>query len=414
MKHLLIIVALISILMGEESIEDNNFNVSGKISSYYSKVVFTKSDDSKSDMSMYYMATQLNIDYSNNNFYFQATPYIYGYDTSNGNKIKSPNNEVPYKKTDIFFRSLYMSYTIEAWTVGVGVLPFSNSMPMKFSDDSIQDGVGLNTLNDNTLMAVFGIYTTENSKTIFGVGKMDQDMLETGNYISDYLRDETEIYFVINTYEHEKWSFTNQIMYINMKYDSKDLSDIYLYGLGVSWDDTAESGLVIYNVAAGSMYQNNSTNAKDEIFTNVFGDTSTGEATQKAYPDSFALDNNTYYGASNLLGLRYEMDLLTLETFINVEWFHTMGDWTSGNQGNIYNGKINQMFNIRDNAYYLNFGILTGKNSLLRFTYSYLEFNEVGKVGAPASTIPAEDFMGGNKVVVKSAESIHIIFTYKF
>ena len=414
MKQLLIIIALIGGLLGAEEIEESNFNVSGKIMSYYSKVDYTMSDDSKKDMELYYVSTQLNIDYSNDNFYFQVTPYVYGYDTDSGNQVKTPANEVPYEKTDIFLRSLYMSYTINAWTAGIGVLPFSNSMPMKYSDDSIQDGVGLNTLNDNVLLSVFGIYSTENSKTIFGVGTMNQDIIDTGNYISDYLRDETEVYFVINTYDHEKWSFTNELMYIDMKYETKDLSVIYLYGLGVSWDDTAESGLVLYNVAAVSMYQNNSTNAKDEIYTNVFGDVNTGNALQGAYPDSFAIDNDTYYGASNLLGLRYEMDCLPLETFINIEWFHTMGDWTSGNQGNIYNGKINQQYGIRDNAYYFNFGVLTSKNSLLRFTYSYLEFDEYGQVGAPASTIQAEDFMGGNKTVRTKVEAIHVIFTYKF
>jgi len=417
MKHLLIVIALMSGLLGTETNkteEKSNFNVSGKVMAYYTNVNHDMTDETKTDSEIYYISTQLNIDYTYENFYFQATPYVYTYDTDSGEKIENLTNTSPYDKSAIFFRSLYMSYTFDAWTFGIGVLPFTNSMPMKFSDDSIQDGVGLNTLNDNAIMSVFGIYSTENSKTIFGAGTLDQKLIKTGNYISEDLREDTEIYFIINTYEHDKWIFTNELMYVDMKYDKMDLSEIYMYGIGVSWDDTEDSGLVVYNVAAASMYKNNSSNAKNEIYSNVFGSVAKGEYLESAFPDSFAMNTETYYGASNLLGIRYEMDFLPLETFINFEWFHTMGDWTSGNQGNIYNGKINQMFNIRDNAYYVNYGILTSKNSLLRFTYSCLEFDEFGKVGAPASTVPAENFLGGNKAVRTNIQAIHVIFTYKF
>lgn len=421
MKHLLLIILTLGYLGATEiESEESNFNVSGKVMSYYSSVLYDKADGSSNTEDIYYVSTQLNLDYSYDGFYFQATPYVYTMDTSSGDKIKNVTMGEPYDKNRLFFRSLYMSYTHGDWTFGAGILPFSNSVPMKYSDNSIQDGVGLNTLNDNDLSAVFGIYKTENSKTIFGVGTMEELIAPTGEYISENLKEDTNIYFIINTYEQDKWTFTNQLMYVDMKYNKEDLSEVFLYGLGVSWDDTAESGLVVYNVAGASMYKNNSINAKDEIYTELFSENqygldgiTYGNMVEATYPDSFAINDETYYGASNLLGFRYEMDHLPLETFINVEWFHTFGDWSSGNQGNLYNGKINQGFNIRDNAYYINYGILTSKNSLLRFTYSYLEFEEFGKIGAPASTLSAEDFLGG-KPVRKKLEAIHVIFTYRF
>lgn len=421
MKHLIMSLLMVVGLLGEEVKEESKFNISGKVMFYYADDIIDLSDGKKIDTIIYYTSTQLNVDYTNDNFYFQVTPYVYMYDTNHDEEIIGINTLEPFEKYSLFFRSLYISYTINNWSIGIGVLPFSNSVPMKFSDDAIQNGVGLNTLNDNALTSIFATYNTRNSKTIFGVGSMNNEIVDTGNHISDNLREGTKVYFVINDYINDKWAFTNELMYIDTKYNSQELSDIYLYGLGVSWDDSAESGLVVYNVAAVSIYQNHSTSAKDEIYTEKFSDNpygldgiTYGNIIQQRYPDSFAINNETYYGASNLVGLRYEMDLFPLETFINVEWFRTFGDWSSGNQGNIYNGKINQMLNIRDNSYYINYGILTSKNSLLRLTYSYLEINETGKIGAPASTIPSDEFLGGNRAVVKKIQAVHLMFTYKF
>ncbi len=420
-KYILSTLLLVIQLQATDIEEDNNnFRISGKVTTYFTDVDIHSTDHTTTNKDMYYLSTQLNLDYTLDNFYFQATPYFYIMDTSNHQKVSNITMNKPYEKSMLFFRSLYISYTVDNWTIGVGILPFSNSVPMKFSDNSIQDGVGLNTLNDNDLTSLFGIYKTSNSETIFGIGSMEELIVPTGEYISDNLKEGTKLYFIINTVEHDKWTFTNELFYVDMKYNNKDLSEIYLYGLGVSWDDTSESGLVVYNVAGASMYKNNSINAKDEIYTVLFSDNpygldgiTYGNMVAAKYPDSFAINDETYYGGSNLLGFRYEMDYFPLETFINMEWFHTFGDWSSGNQGNMYNGKINQSFNVRDNSYYINFGILTTKNSLLRFSYTYAEYEEFGKIGAPASTVQAEDFLGG-KSVRNKVEGIHVIFTYKF
>ena len=405
---------LFSDSMKEDSLKDN-FKSSGVIKTYYSNINIDKTDGSTQKIQMYYTSAQLNFDYTNDSFHFQATPYVYIYDTTDHKEIKNPVVSDLYSKSKFFFRSLYMSYSYEDFSIGTGILPFSNSVPMKYSDNSIQDGVGLNTLNDNDLLAIFGTYKTSNSSTIFGVGELvDDRVVPTGDYIDESLKEDTLIYFLINTIDNDKWTFTNELMHIDMKYNKKDLSKVWLAGVGASWDDSMDSGVVFYDVLGGSIYDSHASNAKDEIYTEKFGSLAKGNYLESVFPNSFAMKDKTYYGASNLLGLRYEIDALPLETFINIEWFRTFGDWTSGNQGNIYNGKINQMFNNRDNSYYVNYGILTSKNSLLRFTYSYIEFNESGKVGAPASTIKSEDFFGGNTVVRKKVEAIHVIFTYRF
>jgi len=430
MKKLLLIQIFLLSLFANPAIKitknESNFNVSGKFMTYYSDITETLSDNTKENEGLSYASLQLNIDYENNGWYFQATPYMYACHTKSGEPIKNPVMYKPYDRKGLFFRSFYLSYTYNNWTIGAGVLPFSNSVPMKFSDNVFQDGAGINTINDNDLTAIFFKYKTENSNTIFGYGIMEDILVPTGKYIGSYLRPDTDVYFLINTYEKDKWTVTNELMYVDMKFKKVDISKIYLYGLAVSWDDTQNSGLAIYNVSAGSIYENESENATDEIMNTIFegknpyakfgvSNTQYGAGVMNKYPSSFNLaDGKKAYGASNLFGIRYEMDYFPMETFINVEWFHTFGDWISGNQGNMYNAKLNQTYTIRDNSYYINYGVLLSKNSLLRFTYSYLEFNEYGKIGAPATTVPAKDFLGGSLNVRKKIETFHLIYTYKF
>ena len=421
MIKLFIALLMVSQLYATDTETEDNFGVSGKLMTYYSNIDYKKTDGSEDNFGITYAALQLNMNYSYENFYFQATPYLYTMTTDDGRPIKNPVMQKAYSKDLLFFRSLYMSYSIDNWAVGMGILPFSNSMPMKFSDSTIQDGVGLNTIHDNDLTSIFAKYRTENSETIFGIGTLENIIAPMGEYMVEDTKEDSMVYYIINTYENDKWTFVNELIMADMKYEKKDLNKVYTYGLGISWDDTTETGLVIYNVSGLSMLKNNSINVRSEILSNQFATNpmgvdglTYGNMFESQYPDSFAFNTDTTYGASNLLGFRYEVDYFPLETFVNVEWFHTMGDWTSGNRGNLYNGKINQSFNIRDNSYYVNFGVLTSKNSLLRLAYTYLEFEEFGKIGAASSTIDAEDFLGGKKAIRKHIDAIHLIFTYRF
>ncbi len=81
----------------------------------------------------------MNIDYNNGNFHFQATPFAYKYGTNSNEPIKYRNWSEPFDSYDVWFRSLYATYTVGNWSIGAGVLPFSNSSPTKFNDDYIED-----------------------------------------------------------------------------------------------------------------------------------------------------------------------------------------------------------------------------------------------------------------------------------
>ena len=417
MRYIIIIIIIIILFSNINA--DDNFKFTGKIDSYYAEYKAEKNDGVQKNNSSLYNSLLLNLSYNYNNFYFQMSPMIYYFDSKDD--LKAKTRYEPFNNKDFFFKSFYISYTVKNITLGAGVLPFSDVFPGKYSGEGYQNGVGLNPINDNDLTSVFLQYKSLNSTTIFAVSTLDDVLVPTGDYIEETLTEDTMVYSIINDYKvNDEINMVTELMYIDMKYDGKDLSEIMLGGVGLSWDDSMNSGFVFYNVLSGSIYKNKSTSAESEIYNNLFSDNSYGLTPEQmgaylnsTYPNSFAINDDYLYGASNLFGIKYEMDYFPIDTFINVEWFHTMGDWTSGNQGNPYTTKHNQVWNIRDNSYYIEFGIVPLKNTTIRASYTYMEYEEVGKIGAPADTIDPDEFLGGRPVVIKD-QIIHLIFTYRF
>jgi len=405
-KIILILLLTVTFLQAE-------FSISGKSSTWYAnyKKEMVQGEDKTSDF--YTTNLQLNVDYKKDNFYFQSTLFGYIYDTESGKEMQSANYYKGFEKKDLFFRSLYMSYKVTPnFSVGAGVLPFSNSAPIKYNDDYIQDGEGINILNDAALTSAFLKYEIENSRTIVGIGTQDDILVPLGNYLLELVQEDSYTAFIINTYTKDKLEFVSEFLYTNMKYETIELSEIYLLGFSAAWDDSEESGYSVYGAIGGSIYDNHNTKAKGAIYSNTLGDKAAyGDYISAQSPDNFAIENKKYYGGSHLLGARKDFSIGREEFFINAEWFHTYGDWSSGNQGNIYLPKNNQMYNIRDDSYYLNAGYIINNDAQFRVSYTYLEFEEMGKIGAPAVTVPSEDFIGKG---FYKAEIIRVIFTYKF
>jgi len=416
MRYIVIImILLISIV----NAADDDFKFTGKIEAHYVKYKAEKNNGDQKNNTSLYNSLLLNLSYNYNNFHFQLSPMVYYFDSKDD--LKAKTRYKPFNDKDFFFKSFYMSYTIENITMGIGVLPFSDAFPRKYSGEGYQNGVGLNPINDNDLTSIFFQFKSLNSTTVFALSTLDDILVPTGDYIEESLTEDTMVYSIINDYKvDDKINMITELMYIDMKYEGKDLSEIMLCGIGLSWDDSMHSGFIFYNVLSGSIYKNKSTSAESEIYNNLFSDNSYGLTPEQmgrylnnTYPNSFAINDDYLYGASNLFGIRYELDYFPIDTFINVEWFHTIGDWTSGNQGNPYTTKYNQIWNIRDNSYYIEVGMIPFKNTTVRASYTYMEYEEVGKIGAPADTINPDEFLGGRPVIIKD-QMIHLIFTFRF
>jgi len=410
----LLLMILITSVLTLNLMADNNMNFSGIMNIGYGHAEKNFSNKENETKEIYTSNLQLNADYETNDFYFQSTLFGYVYTMPNNQKAHLINYHDGYEKQDVFFRSLYGSYKInQNLSVGAGYLAFSNSTPSKYNNDYIQDGEGIYMLNDNTLAAVFAVYKEGNSRTIVGIGTIDETFINTGMYIDDALRQGgAYTIFAINTYKYERFTFTSEFLYNSLTYEKKDLSDIYQVGFATAWDDSENSGWSLYNVLGASIYDNHNEDAKEEIFKNVLGPKAKyGDYIMAKYPNNFAIENKKYYGAAMLWGFRKDFDIDRQEFFVTAEWFHTFGDWTSGNQGNIYLCQDNQVFNIRDDSYYATLGYIINDQATVKFVYTYSEYNEKGKIGAPASTVDTEDYIGPQ---INKIEIIRFIFSYKF
>ena len=409
-----IIILYLSNLLYAQDEQHNNYNISGILNLGYGHLEGNILNEHNKQKELFSTNLQVNLDYKTDKLYFQSTLFGYAYKMPNGEKVKLMNYYEPYHEYDIFFRSLYVSYKInDNYSVGVGFLPFSNSTPSKYSNDYIQDGEGIYMLNDNTLLSLFSVYTTENSRTIIGIGTIDNTFVNVGNYIDDSLRQGGSLtIFAINKITSGKFTVTSEFLYNYLTYEKKDLSDVYQVGIATEWDDSENSGWSFYNVLGTSIYYNHNEDAKEEIFKNTLGPKAEyGDYIMAKHPDNFAIENKKYYGAAMLWGFRKDFDIGKYEFFTSAEWFHTFGDWTSGNQGNIYLCRDNQTFNVRDNSYYITLGQTFSDTATVRLAYTYLEYNERGKIGAPASTVDTKDYIGTQ---VNRIKIIKIMFSYKF
>ena len=409
MRKILGLLIVLTVLLFGDNNESyfENWKMSNQLNNYFVNIKKEKLKANNYDEYVGYTALQTNIDYNKDRFYFQATPYMYIYQSSSNNKIKGGEKE--FEKSDIFFRSLYGKYTInDKWGVGFGVLPFSNSSFMQYNNDYISDGEGLSTLNDSDFLSLFGTYNIrENTKTVFGMGTLDTGIIPVGKYSDDTMK-KMQTAFIIVKDNYEKWKFTYELAYGKNFYEDTYIGNGLLFGLGSAWDDSEFSGWTFYNIVGLSYFHNKIGNAREQILT----DNNIPQNYPELFPNQFAFDDKKYYGASNLFGFRKDLDIFPLDTMINIEWFHTFGDWASHNTGSPYNSNCNQIYSIRNNSYFINYGIRATENLMIKINYAYLEFKEVGKIGADLDTIPTNERLFGPQRT--KTEIIKLELRYKF
>ena len=109
-----------NLTMQEEYMQESNWNYFGEFQTYFTSIHKDKDKAGVDDFNdlMNYNSIQLNVDYFNDNFYFSMTPYAYIYFTESDKELLGSNYSKPFKFQDFFFRSLYMSYTMDKFTIG--------------------------------------------------------------------------------------------------------------------------------------------------------------------------------------------------------------------------------------------------------------------------------------------------------
>jgi hypothetical protein len=420
LKILTLIFLLTNTLYSSEDIDlnlendefyESDWNYFGEFKTFLVNIEKTKENPNIRDFHelVNYYSLQFYVDYFKDGFYFSATPYAYAYNTKSGSKLSNSNYSKPCDNENFFFRSLYMSYSPnDNLSFGVGVLPLSNSFPMQYTSDYYQDGEGLTIINDMDPLAAFIKYRfSDSNRIIVGFGSTDTYIIPSGRYINEHLEEDTYSLFLTQTITYDKFKIINDFKYSNVKYNNSDMGKLYNAGTGIAWDDSEYSGYTFYNIFALSLYDSNAKNVESLLLADNPAFT---PAVISSYPSFFAFSNDTYKGAANLFGFRKDIDILNFESFINIEWFHTFGDWASMNKGSPYNSNCNHMSNIRDDSYFINYGIRINELSTLQINYTYIEFDEIQNVATPSST-PVTESYGPQR---SSSRLLKVSFSYKF
>ena len=402
MNHFLLLIILLTTSV------QATLNYSGEINNYGVYLKSNMKQHKSLDESVYYGSLQTNINYTNNKWFFQTTPYIYGYQTASNNKLQTISG-MKGDKFDIFFRSLYLKYRLsDTIQIGGGLLPFSNSAFRQYSNDYISDGEGLSTLNNNDLLSAFLTYSfNSNNFIIIGLGTHNSYIIPSGNYMSEKLED-TMTNFLIFKHKKNKYQVILEMMYSDEKYTNVDVGYSLIGGMGISWDDSMESGWTIYNINGLSYFNSKISRIADRLLS----DNNINPQLVVDFPEQFALDDDEYYGASILLGFRKDLDIFPLETMINFEWFHTFGDWGSNNRGTPYTSNGNQSYDVKNDSFFLNFGITLSNNSILKFNYTFIEHLRVSKFGKKIESIASEDSIFTPDI--QSQEIFKIEWKHKF
>ena len=291
--------------------EETNWDYFGEFKTYFTKIYKVKENPNLENFNelLSYNSIQLNLDYLDENFYFSMTPYAYIYFTESGDELLGSNYSDRFQDKDLFFRSLYMSYTFDKTTIGIGILPLSNSFPMHFTSDYYQDGEGLSIISDVDPLALFMTYrVNDENKILLGGGILDTQIIPTGQYVNKHNKDKSYGIFLTQTITEGKFKIINDFKLTNIYFDKIQSGKLYNIGVGLSWDDSEYSGWTLYNVSALSLYDNNSIASQEEVMASNSKYT-TGIV---KFPQSFVFDTKKYTGGANLLGFRKDVDFFNI------------------------------------------------------------------------------------------------------
>ncbi len=409
MKIVLTLILLCSILLGGDSLsnEKSNWDVSGEFKTRAFNIKKNILNRPNYDDDGIYSSLQSNIRYNKDNFSFMVTPYAHISKTKSNEPCKNMNFSKPFESNDFFFRALYISYKIDNTSYGIGIIPAGNGFPMQYSSDYYSDGEGLSILSDGNPLSLFVKHKiNDNNNIISSIGTQDSGVIPNGHYITEDMKEDTKNLMIIHNYDNDKFHMKNEILHLHAYYKGTHMVTNTLLGTGMSYDDSEYSGWTVYNSIGLSYTDSHSSNIKNQLLKDK-------GISQQAYNnnlESFDFSDSTHTGASSLLGARKDFETFGNDSFLNFEWFHTFGDWVSGNRGAPYTGNCNYISNIRDNSYFVNYGYRLGKDMFMQVNYTYLEFDKMTVIGSPAS-ITTSEFMGPQR---DSTEITKISFSYKF
>jgi len=407
------IILTLSILSGlnaNEIKEQNNWRLSGEFNDKIFNIKKTLLNKKSYEETGNYISLEMKIKYHYKNFRFNAVPYAYKTGTKSSKNNENANFHKLFNSQDLFFRGLYISYNLSPKIlVGMGIVPMGNGFPMEYTKDYMSDGEGLSILSDIDPLGIFFKFKiNENHKILVNFSQTNTLNIPSGMHAIPHLIDNTKGMAVIHKFSKGKIHATTEYIYANTYYTKHKIAESNTIGFGIVYDDSEFSGWSIYDSIGFSRIKNLSNNAKFEMLA----DSEIDPKMVKTAPSSFNFGTGKIQlSAANLLGIRKDFETFGNESFINFEWFHTKGGWLSSNVGAPYTGNCTQLFDIRNNSYFINYGYRLGKSTFMQINYAYLESKEALQIGGVGSSLSQEEYIGIQR---KKTEITKIVFSYRF
>jgi hypothetical protein len=319
------------------------YNFSGNVDTY---LAWAEMGEENDYITM--TTTQINNDYAYNNFIFQSTLNAYKYKRNDGTKISSNSIDEYFPEEKISFRSLYIGYSDNTKTFGVGIIPLSQTNYSTTSSDLVEKGNGMMIINEIDLFGVFYKIKNNNNNSLFIIAK-DNEKLPVDTFNNSHRRDNEYLFYMFDyALDNSKYSFE----YSYSKHYEQGIytGNLNIVGLEYLYKND-KTGVLFKSEVGYSIYNNNSYNIKDICYTDT--------------PETSYDKNKNYYGQSLLLGFRKDFNIFLKDAFVYVEYFKPFNNWFSLNNGSLQENSYNAVFNVGEYSSIISFGYNINKNLLV-------------------------------------------------
>ncbi len=317
MKVLLIITILISSVFSTEafkeepSIKINNHN---KLEYSFGTGTMTTAKRSVARNIQYYsMNTYNDIIVSDNSIIrldIQLSDHDKIYSSCRGTAFEA-NNRIDINAFSYRFR------LNDIYQMSIGQVSFINGAFQEYSTEEPPNGDGLSTIISGTGQGGFVTRTVDGVKTSIGLFQNEIIKMDDDKRYDD--KEDMKVLYFTHSHKHDKMKYIFNYIKLQKMRKKKNLGYLDIVGLGISWDDRADSGVVVYGIGAVSN--------RDK-------------------------GTNEGIGSSLLIGTSKTFDNLIFnkEFFIGAEYYTTSKHWQSlvaGLPDSLYGkGRIGEMYEV--------------------------------------------------------------------
>jgi hypothetical protein len=210
---------------------------------------------------------------------------------------------------------------IKDLTYSIGQIPAQDGAGTSIRSNELKKSDFLYTIIDNSGQGQFIRYKLQDSKYNFriSIGEIESDRYPLDNDIrfSDKLKGTNGIYYLMG-FKLDKFEFILNRAEMDLRFKGIDALDVNVNALGITYDDSDESGIMLYTILGQSKTTNNQ----------IMIDTPFGKM---PYTGTFGEK-----GTSKLFGIKYKFSYIKNEYYVGAEYLNQSKYWSGLAYGDPY------------------------------------------------------------------------------